>query len=73
MRATGAAVGAAALVYCARLREIHQYTGDIAHNDQWKIEAADILAPWINGALSPWAFFAPHFEHVPLWSRLTSW
>ena len=67
------AVGAAALVFCARLREIHQYTGDVAINDQWKIEAADILAPWLNGTLRPWAFFAPHFEHVPMWSRLTSW
>lgn len=67
------AVGAAALVFCARLREIHRYTGDVALNDQWKIEAADILAPWVNGTLSPWAFFAPHFEHVPLWSRLTTW
>lgn len=67
------AVGAAALVLCARLREIHQYTGDVALNDQWKIEAADILSPWINGTLSPWAFFAPHFEHVPMWSRLSIW
>lgn len=67
------AVGAAALVFCARLREIHLYTGDVAINDQWKIEAADILAPWINGLLSPWVFFAPHFEHVPMWSRLTTW
>jgi hypothetical protein len=67
------AVGAAALVFCARLREIHQYTGDVALNDQWKIEAADILSPWINGTLGPWAFFAPHFEHVPMWSRLLSW
>lgn len=67
------AVGAAALVFAARLREIHLHTGDVAHNDQWKIEAADLLAPWLHGTLSPWMFFAPHFEHVPMWTRLTAW
>lgn len=54
----------------ARLGEIHRHTGAIALNDQWKIEAADILAPWLDGSLSPTAFFAPHFEHVPMWTRL---
>ncbi len=57
----------------ARLHEIHLYTGDVAINDQWKIEAADLLAPWLNGTLTPTAFFAPHFEHVPMWTRLTAW
>ncbi len=67
------ALGAAGLVFAARLREIHLHTGDVALNDQWKIEAADILAPWLDGTLRPWAFFAPHFEHVPGWTRLATW
>ncbi|MDI1250371.1 MAG: hypothetical protein PSV13_16020 [Lacunisphaera sp.] len=67
------ALGAAGLILAARLREIHLHTGDVAINDQWKIEAADLLAPWLDGTLKPWAFFAPHFEHVPMWTRLTAW
>ncbi|MBX3736401.1 MAG: hypothetical protein KF715_06930 [Candidatus Didemnitutus sp.] len=65
--------GAAAFVLAARLHEIHGHTGAVAINDQWKIEAADILAPWIDGSLRPTAFFAPHFEHVPMWTRLLAW
>ncbi|MDI1318914.1 MAG: hypothetical protein PSW75_01805, partial [bacterium] len=67
------AAGAAGLVFFARLGEIHRHTGDVALNDQWKIEAADLLAPWVDGTLRPGAFFAPHFEHVPVWTRLTTW
>lgn len=65
--------GTAALVFAARLHEIQRYTGAVAINDQWKIEAADILAPWLDGSLRPAAFFAPHFEHVPMWTRLLVW
>jgi hypothetical protein len=67
------ALGAAGLVLAARLHEIHLHTGDVAINDQWKIEAADIIAPWLDGTLRPQAFFAPHFEHVPAWTRLIAW
>ncbi|MDP2137105.1 MAG: hypothetical protein Q8J74_04555, partial [Candidatus Didemnitutus sp.] len=67
------AIGAAGLVFAARLHEIHLHTGEVAINDQWKIEAADILLPWLNGTLRPSDFFAPHFEHVPLWTRLLVW
>ncbi|MBX3749977.1 MAG: hypothetical protein KF897_07815 [Opitutaceae bacterium] len=67
------AAGAAGVVFAARLREIRAYTGDVAINDQWKIEAADLLAPWLEGTLRPWVFFSPHFEHVPMWTRLTAW
>lgn len=65
--------GIACLVFAARLREIHLYTGDVPFNDQWKVEGADLLAPWVNGTLKPWIFFAPHFEHVPVWTRLLAW
>lgn len=65
--------GAAGISFAARLREIREYTGDVAINDQWKIEAADLLAPWLQGSLHPSAFFSPHFEHVPTWTRLTAW
>lgn len=65
--------GTAALVFAARIHEAHLHTGAIALNDQWKIEAADILAPWLDGSLRPTAFFAPHFEHVPVWTRLLAW
>ncbi|MCF7687549.1 MAG: hypothetical protein K9M98_03765 [Cephaloticoccus sp.] len=67
------ALGAAGLVLAARLHEIHLYTGNVAINDQWKIEAADLLAPWLQGTLFPSAFFLPHFEHVPVWTRLNAW
>ena len=63
----------ALLILAARLREIHLYTGDVGINDQWKIEAADLYAPWLAGTLSPWAFLQPHFEHVPVWTRLLGW
>ena len=65
--------GAALIVFAARLAEINQHGGDVPFNDQWKIEAADIIAPWLNGTLTPSAFFAHHFEHVPAWSRLLVW
>ena len=65
--------GIALLILAARLREIHLYAGDVGINDQWKIEAADLYAPWLAGTLSPWAFLQPHFEHVPAWTRLLSW
>ena len=67
------AAGVSLLVLAGRLREIHLYSGDVAINDQWKIEAMDLLLPWLNGTLQPWSFIQPHFEHVPIWTRLLSW
>jgi hypothetical protein len=67
------AAGAAGLVLAARLHEIHVHTGDVPTNDQWKIEAGDILGPWLDGTLRPADFLAPHFEHVPMWTRLLAW
>ncbi|HEX2862559.1 MAG TPA: hypothetical protein VHN79_13010, partial [Lacunisphaera sp.] len=37
------------------------------------IEAQQIIEPWLNGTLRPWIFFTPHFEHLPVWTRLLSW
>ncbi|HEY4302745.1 MAG TPA: hypothetical protein VGM73_17885, partial [Candidatus Didemnitutus sp.] len=67
------AAGAAGLVLGGRLAEVAAYAGDVPFNDQWKIEAADILAPWVHGTLSPAAFFFHHFEHIPVWTRLLAW
>ncbi|HVU16314.1 MAG TPA: hypothetical protein VHD32_05295 [Candidatus Didemnitutus sp.] len=67
------AAGAAGLVLAGRLSEVATYGGDVPYNDQWKIEAADILAPWVHGTLGPTAFFAHHFEHIPVWTRLLAW
>ncbi len=69
----GWGLGAAGLVLAARLHEIHAYTGDVPINDQWQIEAASILAPWLDGTLRPGMFFEPHFEHVPAFTRLLAW
>lgn len=71
--AWGWALGAAGLVFAARLHEIHLHTGDVPINDQWKIEAADVIAPWLDGTLRPGMFFIPHFEHVPALTRLLAW
>ena len=65
--------GVASVILAFRLREIHLYTGDVAINDQWKIEAADLLLPWLQGTLRPWHFLIAHFEHLPVWTRLLSW
>lgn len=67
------ALGAAGMVFAARLREIRAHTGDLPTNDQWMIEGRDILGPWLDGTLHPGAFFAPHFEHQPVWTRLLAW
>lgn len=67
------AAGATTTVLAARLHEIHRHTGVVPYNDQWKIEAADLIAPWLDGTLSVGTFFAPHFEHVPVWTRLSAW
>ena len=65
--------GTAVVVFAARLREIHLYAGEVPFYDQWIIEAEQIIAPWLNGTLRPWTFFTPHFEHLPVWTRLLSW
>lgn len=65
--------GAALVVFAARSREIHLFGSDVPYNDQWIIEARQIIAPWLHGTLTPWSFFLPHFEHVPLWTRLLAW
>lgn len=65
--------GTALVVFAARLREVHLHAGDVPYNDQWIIEARDLLLPWLEGTLRPWHFFAPHFEHVPVWTRLLAW
>lgn len=68
-----AAPGVALIVWAARLAEIHFFGSDVAYNDQWYVEAAQIIAPWLNGTLQLRDFFAPHFEHVPAWTRLLAW
>ncbi|MFO1449240.1 MAG: hypothetical protein U1F61_13890 [Opitutaceae bacterium] len=65
--------GTAIIVLAARLREIHLFAGDVPYNDQWIIEAQQIIAPWLEGTLRPWHFFTPHFEHLPVWTRLLVW
>ncbi|MDQ5977565.1 MAG: hypothetical protein QG602_537, partial [Verrucomicrobiota bacterium] len=65
--------GATLFVFAARLREIATYAADIPYNDQWIIEAHQIIGPWLDGTLRPWTFFTPHFEHLPVWTRLLSW
>ncbi len=65
--------GTALIVFAARLREIHLYAGDVPYYDQWIIEAAQIIAPWLDGTLGLGAFFTPHFEHLPVWTRLLAW
>ncbi len=67
------ALGAAGLALAARLHEIHLHAGDVPTNDQWKIEATDIIGPWLDGTLRPADFLAPHFEHMPAWTRLLAW
>ena len=68
-----APAGVALVVFAARLREIHLYASDVPFNDQWIIEAQQLIAPWLEGTLRPWVFFAPHFEHLPVWTRGLSW
>ncbi|AOS44954.1 hypothetical protein Verru16b_02023 [Lacunisphaera limnophila] len=65
--------GVALAVFAARLREIHLFGSDVPYNDQWIIEAQQLIGPWLAGTLRPWAFFVPHFEHLPVWTRLLAW
>lgn len=68
-----APAGVTLFVFAARLREIHLFASDVPYNDQWIIEAKQILLPWLDGTLRPWTFFTPHFEHLPVWTRLLGW
>ena len=68
-----APAGVTLMVFAARLREIHLYAGDVPFKDQWIIEAEQIIGPWLDGTLRFGAFFTPHFENVPVWTRLLSW
>ena len=65
--------GATLIVWAARLREIQFFGGDVPYNDQWIVEGLQIIQPWLDGMLRPWSFFLPHFEHVPVWTRLLAW
>lgn len=67
------AIGTACLVFAARSREIHLHAGPTPYLDQWRIEAELIIVPWLQDQLSWTAFFAPHHEHVPLWTRVFAW
>jgi len=66
-----AAVGL--MIFALRLREIALHAGDVPFLDQWRIEALEIITPWLKGELGIAAFFAPHHEHLPLWTRLLTW
>ena len=66
-------LGAAGVVFAARLGEVHLHSGETPFLDQWEAEARQILVPWLQGQLSWTAFFAPHNEHVPAWARLLAW
>jgi hypothetical protein len=66
-------IGTAVVVFAARCREISLYASEVPYLDQWKVEAQQILIPWLRGQLSWTAFFAPHHEHTPLWTRLLAW
>ncbi len=66
-------LAAGVLVFAARSREIHLYAGDVPILDQWKVEGADILQPWLEGTLRAADFLRPHNGHVPVWSRLLFW
>lgn len=65
--------GAAVIVFAARCREIQLYAGETPYLDQWKVEGQQILLPWLQGTLSWRAFFTPHHEHIPAWTRLLVW
>lgn len=65
--------GAAVMIWAARMREIRLFGDDVPFNDQWIVEAKHILLPWLDGTLRPWTFFLPHFEHIPVWTRLLAW
>lgn len=65
--------GTALFVFAARLGEVHAFASDVPYNDQWFIEARQIIAPWLDGTLHLTDFFRPHFEHLPVWTRLLAW
>lgn len=66
-------LGVALLVLAARCREIQLHAGLAPYLDQWKVEAQEIIVPWLKGELTWTAFFLPHHEHVPAWTRLAVW
>ncbi|MDB6114676.1 MAG: hypothetical protein JWQ62_1621, partial [Lacunisphaera sp.] len=65
--------GTTLLVFAARLHEIHAFASDVPYNDQWFIEADQIIGPWVTGTLHLADFFRPHFEHLPVLTRLLAW
>jgi hypothetical protein len=67
------AIGAGLIVFAARCREIHLFASETPFLDQWQVEGQQILVPWLKGQF-PWAsLFAPHQEHIPMWTRLLVW
>ncbi len=66
-------LGTALVVFAARCREISLHASEVPYLDQWKVEAQQILIPWLRGQLAWTDFFAPHHEHTPFWIRLLAW
>jgi len=66
-------LGVGLVIFGARLREAALHGGDVPFLDQWRVEVQDIISPWLRGELSLAAFFAPHHEHVPVWTRALAW
>lgn len=67
------AIGAGLLVFAARAATLRFGASEAPFLDQWHVEADQILSPWLDGRLSWTAFFAPHHEHFPVWTRLLAW
>ncbi len=67
------AVGIGFLVFGARLREVLFHASDVPLFDQWKVEAEQIIGPWLRGELSLSAFLQPHDGQIPLWTRVLAW
>jgi len=49
---------------------IASHGSDVPHWDQWDIEGAELIKPWVEDTLSPGDLFAPHNEHRPFFTRV---
>ncbi len=68
MGALGLALGL--VVWGARLAVVGRYGSDLPQADQWDAEGLHLIVAQSQGGLSLGSFFAPHNEHIILWTRL---
>ena len=62
--------GGALIALAGHLELIRRFGTVLPYRDPWQIIGWDLLGPWVDGTLSPAAFWVPVNDHWPVLTRL---